>query len=125
MSMQFIYLAPQYEIDLNESVYCSVKYDDTNHRCVFTVEQGAPFVLKLNVRAWPAPSRVVLYKGGDEVQQSSNQGTIFVALDKIVIQNVDRQSYAGIYTITATNDAGTGQLSFELKVQGTSCAIIN
>ena len=111
---------PEYKADLGESVYSSCKYDDRFGRLVFTVEQGTPFLLKFNLRAWPIPTSSDLAKDGHEVGQSSNRGTIFVGLDKVAIQTVNSRSYAGVYTISSTNSAGTGEFSFQLKVKGTS-----
>ena len=115
---------PEYKVDLDESVYSSYKYDDRHGRPVFTVEQGTPFLLKFNIKAWPIPTSSDLFKDGYEVTHSSNRGTIFVGLDKVAIQNVNSRSYAGVYTISSSNTAGTGEFSFQLKVKGTSLLIL-
>ena len=107
---------PTFKINWKDSK-CS-SYNATNN--TITVEQGTPFLLKFEVTAWPIPTHVDLYKDGRKVAISQTNGTIFVGLDRVSIPRVDRQSYAGKYTVSARNSAGEGQTSFQLKVQGTS-----
>lgn len=58
-----------------------------------------------------------LYKDGKLVESTSD-GTIFVDVDRMGIQLVDRKTYSGRYTIQCSNTAGTGEITFYLKVQG-------
>lgn len=73
--------------------------------------------MALNLTAYPLPTTAKLYKNGTLVE-SSQEGTIFVAVDRMGIQTVDRKAYEGHYTILSTNEAGSGEISFSLKVKG-------
>lgn len=94
-------------------------HDEKQSPMLITVEQGTPFLLKYNIHAWPIPTDVTLKKDGTEVKVSHDSGTIFAGLDKIGIKCVDMKSYAGIYTISATNSEGTGEMSFRLEMTRT------
>ena len=107
---------PCYTIDLDRSQYQTKDYDSCKNQHIFTVEQGRRFYLQLNLTASPFPTRADLYKDG-WIVQSTAMGTIFVGVDRRGIQSVDRQAYAGTYTIRSSNDAGCGEISFQLKVQ--------
>ena len=109
------YQRPQYTIDFDRSQY-QTKECDWKGQHIFTVEQGRRFYLQLNLTAYPLPTRADLYKNG-QIVQSTPMGTIFVGVDRMGIQSVDRQAYAGTYTIRSSNDAGYGEISFQLKVQ--------
>ena len=113
------FLAPTYEIVWGKSSYTSYKHDDRHGRYVITVEQGTRFLLRFNITAWPTPTSVNLKKNGKDIKVDPDNGTIFLGLDRVGIQHVDRKSYAGVYTVSATNSEGTGKMSFELKVKRT------
>ena len=81
-----------------------------------TVEQGTPFTLKYVITAWPTPTKVDLYKDGKRVHTDR---AISVGLDRFSIRTVDRQSYAGKYTISARNREGEENFTFKLNVKGT------
>lgn len=108
---------PQYTIDLNHSTCSFHSVDRRKNEYTFTVEQGCRFYLQLNLTASPFPTRADLYKDGKLVESTRN-GTIFVGIDRIGIQSVDRQAYAGSYRIVSSNDAGHGEITFNLRVQG-------
>ena len=104
---------------------CAFKYKDYNKdEYIFTVEQGCRFYLQLNLTASPFPTRADLYKNGQLVESTRN-GTIFVGLDRVGIQSVDRKAYAGNYKIVCSNDAGHGEYSFQLNVQGTLIQLLS
>ena len=105
---------PTFKINWKDSV-CSQHNPNNN---TVTVEQGTPFFLKFEITAWPIPTHVDLYKDGQKVQISHTNGTIFVGLDRVSIPRVDRQSYAGIYKISARNSQGEGHEEFTLNVKG-------
>ena len=109
---------PAYTIDWANSVYTSKSLNYSGSEYIITVEQGHRFYLALNLNAWPCPTKANLYKNGHLVE-SSPKGTIFVDVDRMGIQIVDRQAYEGRYTIESTNEAGTGEISFHLKVKCT------
>ena len=90
--------------------------DGWKNEYTFTVEQGSRFYLQFNLTASPFPTRAELYKD-DKLVESTRNGTIFVGIDRVGIQSVDRQQYAGRYKIISSNDAGHGEISFNLKVQ--------
>ena len=117
--LDFTQRRPQYTIDLDNSKYSSRSFDRRKNEYIFTVEQGCRFYLQLNLTASPFPTRADLYKDGNLVESTRN-GTIFVGIDRMGIQSVDRQAYAGSYKIVSSNDAGHGEISFQLKVQGMS-----
>lgn len=73
--------------------------------------------MALNLIAYPLPAKAKLYKNGVFVTDS-RQGTIFIGLYRMGIQTVDSTAYEGHYTIQSTNEAGTGDISFRLKVKG-------
>ena len=108
---------PKYSIDFNESVSTSHVYDALNSRSVFTVEQGSRFFLKLKLTADPMPCSAELLKNGVLVK-SSPYATIYVSIDRICIQTVYGQGYAGVYKLRCNNGL-EGEISFELKVRGT------
>lgn len=108
---------PIYRVDLAKSVCKSHKYDHSRKRYVFTVEQGTRFFLKLKLTADPMPSTVELYKN-HELVASTSYGTIYVSADRICIQTVYGQGYAGVYKLSCNNGA-EGHISFQLKVKGT------
>ena len=85
---------------------------------IITAEQGTPFLLKFEISARPIPADVDVYKDGKKVQISHANGTIFVGLDRFSIPIVDRKSYGGKYTISASNSHGEGHVTFQLKVKG-------
>ena len=114
--LDFTQRRPQYEINFENSQYASKSFDRWKNEYTFTVEQGSRFYLQFNLTASPFPTRADLYKDGNLVESTRN-GTIFVGIDRIGIQSVDRQQYAGRYRIFSSNDAGHGEISFNLKVQ--------
>lgn len=107
---------PYYTIDLGQSQFLGKSYDCKNSQYTFTVEQGCRFYLQLNLTASPFPTRADLFKNG-QIVESTRMGTIFVGIDRMGIQSVDRKAYEGTYTIRSSNDAGSGEISFQLKVQ--------
>ena len=115
-SSDFTQRRPHYTIDLGRSHYLTKEYDYLKSRYIITVEQGCRFYLQLNLTASPFPTRADLFKNG-QIVESTAKGTIFVGIDRMGIQSVDRQAYAGTYTIRSSNDAGYGEISFQLKVQ--------
>lgn len=114
--LDFTQRRPQYTIDLGSSTYASNSYDRWKEEYTFTVEQGRRFYLQFNLTASPFPTRADLYRNGQLVESTRN-GTIFVGIDRVGIQSVDRQEYAGSYRLVSSNDAGYGEISFHLKVQ--------
>lgn len=115
-SSDFTQRRPHYTIDFDRSQYQAKEYDYRKNQHIFTVEQGRRFYLQLNLTASPFPTRADLYKDG-LIIQSTATGTIFVGVDRMGIQSVDSQAYVGTYTIRSSNDAGYGEISFQLKVQ--------
>ena len=115
-SSDFTQRRPTYTIDLERSKYLTYDYDYWKNQYTFTVEQGCRFYLQLNLTASPFPTRADLYKD-EQIVQSTAMGTIFVGVDRMGIQSVDSQAYAGSYMIRSSNDAGYGEISFQLKVQ--------
>ena len=99
-------------------MYTSKSLNYSGSEYIITVEQGRRFYLALNHNAWPCPTKVDLHKNYRLVE-SSPKGTIFVDVDRMGIQIVDRQAYEGHYTIKSTNKVGTGEISFQLKVKCT------
>ena len=96
----------------------SYSHDEATDKTVIKVEQGRPFLLRFKIKAWPIPTQVDLYKDGKKVKVSPAGGTIFVGLDRVGIQCVDRKSYGGKYTISAKNEEGEGKKAFQLVVKG-------
>ena len=107
---------PKYKINFEESVFGSREYDRSHRRHVFTVEQGTRFFLKLDLTADPMPSSVELLRNGHTVS-SSSFATIYVSADRICIQTVYGQGYAGVYKLKCNNGL-EGHISFELIVIG-------
>ena len=108
---------PKYEIDFNKSHPSSSHYYDSYRRLyVIKVEQGRRFYLKLKLTANPKPTCAELYKDGKLVE-STPRGTIFVGIDSMGVQVVDKMSYAGIYTIRSRNEMGYGEITFQLSVR--------
>lgn len=101
---------------MESSTYASTSFDRRKDEYTFRVEQGCRFYLQFNLTASPFPTRADLYKDGRLVESTSN-GTIFVGIDRVGIQSVDRREYAGSYRLVSSNDAGCGEISFHLKVQ--------
>ena len=106
-----------YTLDSANSTYAKSYKQKGQH--VFNVEQGERFYLQLHVSTPPIPVRAVLYKNG-EIVESTRDGTIYVGIDRMGIQTVDRQAYAGNYTIEGYTDSGAvyGEFSFKLVVKG-------
>ena len=101
----------------------SREYDVVNGRYTFTVEQGTRFFLKLKLTADPMPCSAELFKNGALVR-SSQYGTVYVSVDRICIQTVYGQGYAGVYKLKCNNGL-EGEISFELKVRGTYISKFN
>ena len=64
------------------------------------------------------PCTAELLKNGATVR-SSQYATIYVKIDRICIQTVYGQGYAGVYMLRCNNGL-EGKISFELKVKGKS-----
>ena len=94
-------------------------YDRRQGQYVFNVELGGRFYLKLNILTSPSPAKADLIKNGKIVKSTKN-GTIYVDIDRMGIQTVDRRAYAGNYTIRSYTDYGAlyGEFSFQLVVNG-------
>ena len=104
---------PAYDINFKKSKYSSYKYINDEH--VFTVEQGTPFYLKLNLTANPMPKTDKSYRNGQELSYSPT-GQIYIGMDYMRIDSVI-PSQAGCYTISSSNFMGGGSLTFQLKVK--------
>ena len=72
--------------------------------------------MKFKLTAYPRPTHADLYKDGNLVQ-STSRGTIFVGVDSIGVQLVDKKSYTGVYTIRSKNEMGSGDITFKIKVK--------
>ena len=72
--------------------------------------------MKFKLTAYPRPSQADLYKDGRLVE-STSLGTIFVGVDSIGVQLVDKWSYTGVYTIRSRNEMGSGDITFKINVQ--------
>ena len=109
--------APWYEFAFDTLDPPTYNYYDTNRNVhVFVVEQGRRFYMKFNLTAYPRPHHADLHKDG-ELVQSTSRGTIFVGVDSIGVQLVDKMSYAGRYTISCANEMGSGKITFQIDVQ--------
>ena len=106
-----------YSIDFNNSQHGP--YQCVNKECVFTVEQGSRFYLKLNLRANPMPTTVTAFQNGQELVPDP-LGTIYVGVDYMRINSVT-QSHTGLYQMSTRNIMGEGSITFRLNVQGKSC----
>ena len=91
-------------------------YDSHRNINVFDVQQGRRFYMKFKLTAYPRPTHADLYKDGKLVE-STSWGTIFVGVDSIGVQLVDKRSYTGVYTIRSTNEMGSGEIAFKIKVK--------
>ena len=107
---------PVYSIDFDNSQHGP--YQCVNNECVFMVEQGSQFYLKLNLRANPMPTTVTVYKNDRELVYSPF-GTIYVGVDHMRINSVT-QSHTGRYRMSSRNFMGEGSITFQLNVQGKS-----
>ena len=103
-------------MDIGRCVYTSYYYDNSTNEHVFTVEQGRPFFLKLNLSANPPPSNVNLYEKGQKLQSVAG-GTINLQTDSVGIQTATK-SHEGSYTIKSSTIAGEGSLRFRIQVEG-------
>ena len=105
-------------MDIGKCVYTSHYYDHTTNEHVFTVEQGRPFFLKLNLSANPPPSNanVSLYADGRKLPRVAG-GTINLQPDSVGIQRATK-SDEGSYTIKSSTTAGEGSLRFRIQVEG-------
>ena len=109
--------APRYEFDFDTLDPPTHHYHDSHRNIyVFIVEQGRRFYMRFKLTAYPKPSHAELHKDG-KVVESTSRGTIFVGIDSIGIQLVDKRSYSGVYTIRSRNEMGSGQIRFQLIVK--------
>jgi hypothetical protein len=103
-------------VNSGASKYAHYAFENGQH--VFTVGQGTPFYLKLNLSANPPPNSSNLSNNGIPLPHAApGQRAINIGTDSVSIQSVQSTDAAN-YTISCSNLMGEGQFSFRLKVVG-------